>query len=225
MKQARKKHLKIFFVLIMISMISFSQAKSGLENYNFLSKGQPYTWMPVFHYETTGGMYTEVRYNYEALETFSVYGGWTLKGGHDFQFSTTPMLGISAGNFSGISVADNTEAEWKNIYLSSQLQYSFGSKGSGTDFFFNWSELGYSFSGLFYAGLAIQYTKEKYCQVTDPGFVTGINFRGLTIPLYIFRPFSGREFYILGVNINYTINNRKQDNPRQVRRVKSKMSM
>lgn len=215
MKHSGKKHLNLLFALIMISLHSFSQAKSGLENYSFLSKGQPYSWMPVFHYETPGGMYTEIRYNYEALNTFSVYGGWTFKGGNELQFSSTPMLGVSAGDFSGVSVANNTEAEWNNIYISCQSQYSFGIKGRNADFLFAWSELGYSFTDMLYAGLALQYTREKGSQITDPGFIIGLNFKKVTIPIYIFRPFSGYEFYILGVNINYTIWNKKHKSLRQ----------
>jgi hypothetical protein len=200
----------------MVSMYSFSQAKSGLENYSFLSKGQPYTWMPVFHYETGEGMYTEIRYNYEALQTFSVYGGWTFKGGKDFQFSSTPMLGVSAGKFSGVSLANNTEAEWSKFYFSSQSQYSFGVNGRNKNFFFNWSELGFVFSDMFYTGIALQYTRERECQAADPGFVAGLNIMNVSFPLYVFRPFSGYEFYILGVNINYTIRNKKQGIRRKV---------
>jgi len=216
MNRVVKKCLELPVMLLLFSLPATGQAKSGLENYSFLGQGQPYTWMPVFHYETAGGMYTEIRYNYEALQTFSVYGGWTFKGGDNFKFSTTPMLVISAGEFSGVSVANNSEAEWNNIFSACQSQYSVGVKGRDSDFFFNWSELGYSFADFFYAGLAVQYTRERYGQITDPGFFAGVNFKNISIPVYVFNPFSGSEFYILGVNVNYIINNKKQDRTRKV---------
>ena len=57
----------------MSSGTAFTQAKSGIENYNLLSQGKEYVWMPVAHYQSTKGIYAELRYNYEDVQTFSLY--------------------------------------------------------------------------------------------------------------------------------------------------------
>ena len=71
------------------------------------------------------------------------------------------MLGISFGEFQGISIASNTDIEWNNLYLSSQTQYSFSTDANNDNFFFSWSEAGVSITENVFAGLAIQYTGQK----------------------------------------------------------------
>ena len=167
----------------------FSQAKSGVENYSLLSRGESYVWMPIIHYQSKKGMYAELRYNYEDLNTVSLYGGKTLAGGKKLQFSVTPMVGFAVGQFKGISFAANTDLEWKNIYLSSQSQYSIATKTLEPDFFFTWSELGYNISNYVFSGLAIQYTKQQGLNNTEPGVVAGVNFKDFSIPFYAFSPY------------------------------------
>ncbi len=192
-------------ILLMVSAEMHPQAKSGLENYNLLDQGHQYTWMPVFHYETRKGDYAEIRYNYEALNTISVFGGRSISGGRSFQFNCTPMLGFSFGGFSGISLAANAEGEWNNLYISSQSQYSIAIRAVNSDFFFNWSELCYSIADRYFFGGAIQYTLGNGIHELDPGLVAGVNFKNISIPFYIFRPFSAKGYYILGVNFQYNI--------------------
>lgn len=211
MYQAIKKHLDLLPGLLLLSLTVTGQAKSGLENYNFLGRGQQYAWMPVFHYETTDGLYAEFRYNYEALNTFSMYGGKSFSGGRKLQFVITPMLGFSAGDFTGISVAANTEAEWSALYFSCQSQYSIATSPENADFLFNWAELGYMAGAHFFGGLAMQYTVEQSSYELDPGVVGGVNFRNISIPLYVFKPFSKGRFFILGINFQYNIKKNRKD--------------
>src|SRR5690349_20319809 len=98
----------------MIANMGYAQAKGGMENYNFLRQGQAYTWMPVMHYQTQKGVYAELRYNYEELRTLSLFGGKTITIGHGKSMSLTPMIGFSTGDFTGASLAVNTEFELKD---------------------------------------------------------------------------------------------------------------
>ncbi len=196
-------------LLCLVYTVAFTQAKSGIENYSFLSQGEEYVWMPVFHYQTKKGIYAELRYNYEDLQTLSLYGGKTFAWGKDLQFSVTPMAGFSTGRFTGVSLAANTEAEWKNIYLSSQSQYSMSTKKGMTNFFFSWSELGYDISRNFFAGLAIQYTRQQGVNDVQPGFVTGLNFKNVSIPFYMFNIFQPGRYIVLGLNYEYHLKKKK----------------
>jgi hypothetical protein len=184
----------------MFSNTVLSQAKSGVENYSLLSRGENYVWMPVIHYQSKKGIYAELRYNYEDLNTVSVYGGKTFAGGKTLQFSVTPMVGFAVGQFNGVSIATNTEVEWRSIYLSSQTQYSIATQVGEPDFFFTWSELGYNISRHLYGGFAIQYTKQQAFSDTEPGIVLGFNFRNFSIPVYAFSPLSSNPNFIIGLN-------------------------
>jgi len=182
---------------------AFSQAKSGVENYNMLSQGSEYVWMPIVHYQAKNGLYGELRYNYEDIQTLSFYAGKTFTGEKSLEFSLTPMLGYSIGRFTGFSVATNAELEWRKIYLSSQTQYSVATKNGISDFFFSWSEIGYNISSTLFGGVAIQYTLQDGLHQADPGFVAGINFRNVSIPLYVFSPFRPGHYFVVGLNYEF----------------------
>jgi hypothetical protein len=190
-------------LLCFISGTAFTQAKSGIENYNLLSQGKEYMWMPVVHYQSKKGIYTELRYNYEEVQTLSLYGGKTFSGGNILKFTLTPMLGFSVGNFSGLSLATNADVEWKNFYLSSQSQYSMATKHGIDDFFFSWSELGYSLSDNFFGGVAIQYTMQQGVNDAEPGFVAGLNLKNVSIPVYVFSPFKTGRYFVVGLNYEF----------------------
>ncbi len=164
-------------------------------------------WMPVGHFQSEKGLYAEFRYNYEDVRTFSLYGGKNFSGGKVMKYSATPMLGYSFGNFEGLSVAANTDLEWKSLYFSSQTQYSFSTQTNADHFFFSWSEVGVSISEKIFAGFAMQYTGQRNETLTETGFVAGLNFGNLTIPVYVFNPFVSNRYFVFG--LNYEMNFKK----------------
>src|SRR5687767_3853184 len=96
LQKIRKRHLRILAILCMMSNPGSGQGKGGVENYNFLRQGESYIWMPVLHYQAKKGFYSELRYNYEELKTFSIFGGKTFTAANKV-IEITPMIGFSAG--------------------------------------------------------------------------------------------------------------------------------
>jgi len=191
--------------LCFFSQALLSQAKSGLENYNLLSSGGTYNWMPVLHYESGKGGYGEIRYNYEELATVSFFAGRKFNWKGAIDCNLTPMLGISAGKFSGISPALTAKAEWGNLYFSAESQGSVSFRDKRQSFFFNWSEIGYSpFTG-FFAGVAAQITISANESLVERGILLGIEWGMITFPVYIFSPFSGKRSVLVGVNFQHTL--------------------
>ncbi len=203
MEKIRKKHHKLFVLLGFACNIVFAQAKSGMENYNLLAKGQDYCWTPVLSYEASSGFVTQLRYNYEDLKTISFFAGKKMTTGKSGGLEIAPMLGISAGTFAGVSLACNTEAEGKRFYFSSEMQYSKSTKKGINDFFFTWSEAGISVGDYFFGGAAMQLTLEARDTDLQPGLVAGLSFGRLTLPLYVFRPFSAGQWFLAGVNYEF----------------------
>ena len=165
--------------------------------------------MPVIHFQTRSKIYSEIRYNYEEMQTLSLFGGRTISGGKNLLFSITPMAGLSTGKFTGISLATKAEAEWKNIYASTELQYSMAAKKSMTSFFFNWSELEYYIMRNLFAGVTIQYTRQDGISDVQPGFVSGLEFKNISIPFYLFNPFQQDRSFVLGLIYEYQIKKKR----------------
>ena len=195
--------------MIMASVSAFSQAKSGLENYNYMSSGQAYSWMPVAHYQAKKGYYAELRYNYEDVKTVSFYSGKTFYTGKERQISIIPMIGISTGTFTGISAACKAEAEEGLFFFSTEFQYSKDLKNADGSFMFSWSEAGVSVFEVGFAGLAMQTTFQKGDSIIEPGLVAGFSAGRVTVPLYLFNPFDKGKWFLLGINYEFQIKKKR----------------
>ncbi len=193
----------------MFSGTAFTQAKSGIENYNLLSQSEKYIWMPIIHYQSSKGIYTELRYNYEDVQTLSLFAGKTFTSGKTLDFTITPMAGFSTGKFTGLSLAANLDTEWKNFYLSSQTQYSIGTKKEVDNFFFTWSELGYNISKNLYSGVAAQYTRQQGVGSIESGFVAGVIFKNVEVPVYVFNPFKPGGHFVVGLNYEFDLKKKR----------------
>ena len=106
-----------------------AQAKLGMENYNAISRTEPYLWIPVISRTGKNGLHTEFRYNYEERKTGSVYAGKNFKRDSAFSYSLTPMLGLVFGSYNGASLALNGDAGFRKLYLSLQTQYTWSRDG------------------------------------------------------------------------------------------------
>jgi hypothetical protein len=193
------------FMAILSCLVASSQSKWVFEQYNYIRQPDASAFVPMVHFETKNNWYGELRYNYEDVQTLSLYGGKTFNGGRSFSWSFTPMVGYSTGRFTGVSAAMNNDAAWKDLYFSAQSQYSMATKTDMANFFFNWSEAGYSFSDHFYSGIAIQYTRQQQKDYLEPGIVNGLCFRNFSLPFYVFNPLKGDCYFVLGLNYEYNL--------------------
>lgn len=165
--------------------------------------------MPVVHYQSGKGIYAELRYNYEDVNTVSLFCGKTIAGGNNLRYSLSPMAGFSAGQYTGTGLACNAEAACGNFFVSSQLQYCKALKKECTNFFFSWSEAGYSFLKIFFAGAALQYTLQAGLQAGEPGLLAGFNFGNISVPFYLFNPFRADQYLVIGINYEYHLKKNK----------------
>jgi hypothetical protein len=198
-----KKALLLITINMMIYHLAPAQAKAGMEQYSYSGMPLSEAIVPVYHIQSARKWYGELRYNYEDVQTLSAYAGKTITAGKTLEFSITPMLGFSTGRFTGISLAANSEINWKKFYISSQSQYSIGIKKGSEAFLFNWSELAYNITPRFYTGLSMQYTRQSGQTDIEPGLLAGISFNAFSIPIYVFSPFRQGQYFILGINYEY----------------------
>src|SRR5687768_16049059 len=136
--------LFIILSVLFLNTQSYSQAEVAVEQYHYMGKGQPYLFMPIAHVQTSRNWYAEARYNYEDIETFSLYLGKSFSGEKNLSYTLTPIAGAAIGRFRGISIGLNMDVEYGKFFFSAQSQYSLATdKGKGSDdFFYSWSEVG-----------------------------------------------------------------------------------
>lgn len=176
-----------------------AQSKGGIEQYNYFDNSGISTIMPVVHFENKTGWHFEARYNYEALKTFSFYAGRSFSHNGIFSWTITPMVGFLAGNFKGSSAAINVDIESKNFFLSSLPEFALSMTHTNTNFFYNWSELGYNISKRVYAGITLQQTIGGPGKETEAGVTTGFRIKNFTFPVYLFAPFKQTQYFIVGI--------------------------
>lgn len=200
------------FMAVLSNIDAQSQSKWVFEQYNYIRQADASAFVPMVHFQTRNNWYGELRYNYEDAQTLSLFGGKTVSGGKSLTWSFTPMAGYSTGRFTGLSAGVNNEAEWKDFYFSAQSQYSIATKKDISNFFFNWSEAGYSFSDNFFSGIAMQYTRQFHKDYIEPGIVNGLCFRNFSIPFYVFNPLKGDCYFVLGLNYEYNLKKKNKFN-------------
>jgi hypothetical protein len=184
----------------------------NFEQYHVVSPGQPYLYMPVMQYKHPKKWYAEARYNYEDMETFSLYLGKTITvEKNDLKGSFVPMLGGSVGRFNGISTGLNIDMEYNKFFFSSQSQYSRSTNQYGEYFTYSWSEVGYQSFKWLYAGLSVQHTHDRVLgNDLQPGVMIGFTFKKFTIPVYTFEPYNSGRNFIVGLTMEWTHTKRMQ---------------
>lgn len=199
-----KKTLLIIIWSILMQLNVCAQTKTGIENYNFKSSSEAYLWMPIIHRTGKKGLHTEFRYNYEERKTASVYIGKNFSRDSNLSYSITPMLGWVFGKYNGGSVALNADADYKKVFVSAQTQYTVSKDGAAGNFFYTWAETGYELTDWFYTGVSAQLTKvHNENTEAEYGVLAGFNIKKITVPVYVFSPFSKERNFIVGINIEW----------------------
>ncbi|MEP6677151.1 MAG: hypothetical protein ABJA78_18465 [Ferruginibacter sp.] len=183
---------------------SFAQSKNGMENYHTVGKATDYNWAAVLHHATKKGLYAEMRYNYEDINTVSIYGGKNFKTGDAIKISVTPMLGLLFGKYKGASFATNFEMVYKKITMSAQLQYTGSKEKRDDNFFYNWSEFIWQPVEWLYGGISVQQTKLYATELkNETGIVVGFEMKKVIIPVYLFGPFTNSRNLMIGLNMEW----------------------
>lgn len=188
-----------------------AQGKAGIEQYNYIGAPGESAFVPVVHFETKRGWYTEARYNDDEQNTFSLYSGKRFSREGNTSWSVTPMLGVCLGYLKGSSAGVYFDLEVNNFYFSAETQYTVAFDKVNENYFYNWSETGFSISDHFYTGLTFQFTKYPKENTIDPGIVAGLSFKNISFPVYVFNPFNnGGRYFVLGLNYEYSLKKKKK---------------
>ena len=185
---------------LVTSLAGRSQEHGSFEQYYYTGGGTS-SIVPKLYYQNRHNWFGEMRYNYEELQTVSFIAGKTFSNNKPVSCSLTPYAGLVLGTINGGSLGSNVDIEFKNLFFSSESQYTISVNKRSQDFFFNWSEAGYKFTSLFYSGLALQLTHPfETKSIWEPGLMLGVTYKSWTFPFYAFSPANNNRNYVLGIN-------------------------
>jgi hypothetical protein len=143
---------------------------------------------PVFMADR-GWLHLEARYNYEAMDTASLWLGCNFSFGEKLVLDVTPMLGVVFGDSRGIAPGCRFSVQHGPCELSSECEYVIDSRSSSDNFFYAWSELTWSPYDHFRIGLAGQRTRAWQTNLDiQRGFLVGCTWQKLDFSLYVFNP-------------------------------------
>jgi hypothetical protein len=194
-----KRRVLLTITLCGLLLKGFSQSNGNYEQDCYLGENRSFCWVPVLSYCTPANWYTEVRANYEAINSASLYFGKPFKKKALVSYSITPIAGFVMGAFTGGSVGANVALDYKRISLSSQSQYTFSIENRATNFTYSWSDLTYQLKEWVSTGVSLQQTRGLF----EKGILVRCVYKNLSIPLYVFNPIKSERYFVLGLNIEW----------------------
>ena len=135
-----------------------------------------------------GTLHLEGRYNYEGLDTGSLWVGANFSFGKTVTFEVTPMLGGIFGDTNGIAPGYHLTIGYRCFELYSEGEYLFDTDSSDDSFFYAWSELTYSPLEWLSVGLASQRTRAYETPLdVQRGLLVRASWKDWTLGVYVFN--------------------------------------
>jgi hypothetical protein len=151
-----------------------------------------------------GPLHLEGRYNYEDLDTASLFAGWsfTFGGGESF-LKLTPMVGGVVGRVDGIAPGLEVEARWWRLAYWLESEYLFDLGDSSGNYLYTWSELNLYALPWLWVGASLQRLKVVETErEVDVGPMVGFGKPGApgwSVSLYAYGLASSAPWYLATV--------------------------
>ena len=149
-------------------------------------------------------LHLEARYNYEALNTASLWLGYNFSFGEKLVFGVTPMVGGVFGDISGVAPGYKITVSYKMFELYTLGQYFIDDTRHEDNFFYTWSELTCSPVDWFKFGLVVDRTKlavENFDIRRGP--LVGFKYKCFDFSVYWLNPGSSGETVLLYTALNF----------------------
>jgi hypothetical protein len=159
--------------------------------------------MPIVRYNK-GRLHLEARYNYEDLKTVSLWGGYNFELGNKLKLEATPMLGLVLGQTEGIAPGILFTISYRKFYLYHETEYLFNFEDRFSNFYYQWSELGYSATDWLNVGLTAQRTRVyQTARDVQKGIFIGGIYNTLYLTGYYLNPFNDDRLLIFTLGVNF----------------------
>jgi hypothetical protein len=135
-----------------------------------------------------GRLHLEARYNYEAIDSGSVWAGANFSAGTSWVFDATLMLGGVVGDLEGIAPGYRLNLEHAWFGLASEGEYFIDAHDSQQNYLYNWTEAWGSATDWFRAGIAVQRTRAYDSDLSvQRGVFLGFTYKSFDLATYVFN--------------------------------------
>ncbi len=151
-----------------------------------------------------GRLHLEGRFNYENLDTGSLWLGLNFGGGETLTWEITPMLGGVFGDTTAIAPGAKASLGWRALELYGESEYVIDTDEGEDSYFYMWSEVSLAPVDRFRFGLVTQRTR-AYQSDRDiqRGLLAGVSFQHLDVTGYVFNPDDERATYVISVALGF----------------------
>jgi len=134
-----------------------------------------------------GQLHLEARYNYEALDSGSLFAGWSFAGGDTLTYELTPLLGVVFGATRGIAPGLEASLAYGEFDFYTEAEYLHDVEDDEESYTYAWSELGYTAAEWLRFGLVGQRSRvyESDRDIQRGGFAQ-LMFGKATLGFYLF---------------------------------------
>lgn len=169
---------------------------------NFYFFSDDFILLPVFKADKNH-LHLEARYNYEDENTASVWGGYNFSGGQNLEYVITPMLGIVAGNTTGIAPGLEFTLGFKRFELYSEAEYLFDFETSDNNYFYNWADFSYSPADWLWFGISGQRTRlfDTGLEI-ERGLLVGGSYKNWELTGYFYNISTEDAFVLISLSVS-----------------------
>ena len=144
-----------------------------------------------------GQLHIEARYNYEAIDTGSLFAGWKYSGGEKLTYDLTPIIGAVFGATQGIAPGFEASVVYGITDFYTEAEYMYDTNAKEDSYTYAWSELGFSPLEWLRFGLVGQRTRvyNSARDIQQGGFAQIITPGKVTLGLYVFNPGNSNDSF------------------------------
>ena len=149
-------------------------------------------------------LHLEARSNYEAVDSQSVFVGWTFTGGETLKYKATPLLGSVSGDKRGPIAGLEATLYYGRWDYYIEAEYVHDLDDHKASYVYAWTELGYRPVEWLRAGIAAQRTR-VYGEGRDiqRGGFAQVTFDMWTLGAYWFSPGASDQVSIVSLGLAF----------------------
>lgn len=151
-----------------------------------------------------GALHLEARYNYESLDTASLWAGYTFSGGEDFTIDFTPMVGVVFGDINGFAPGYELSLAWWKLELYTEGEYIISTEDKDENFFYSWTQFTIAPVENFQIGVAFQRTQAYDSgREVDVGPMIGFSFEKVQLSAWALNLDDDHPIYGVSLGIEF----------------------
>jgi hypothetical protein len=148
-------------------------------------------------------LHLEARYNYEDINSGSVWAGVNFSFGDKITLEVTPMIGAVFGDTRGVAPGYEATLAWRNLELYTEGEFLIDANDTSDSFFYTWTEASFYPVEWFRVGVAIERTKAYETDFElQHGLLVGFQNENLNFTTYVFNP-EDAPVIVVGIGIDF----------------------